>query len=182
MTNAPSTTGEMDVAAIRDHYGAELHICASRGSEAPFARDTNADFQWLVSEVARLIAQHRQLSDSIEPQARLIQTQADQIGDLEAQLAERDREIERLRAALEHKANANCHADNGTHHSGCPGWERMRDEEVERLRAALEQIQHWDCLNPPDPKLCADHPWLRSVVDKALGSDKRALGRVDDRR
>ena len=41
-------------------------------------------------------------------------------------------------------------------------------EENERLRAALRQIQEWDCLNPPDPKLCADHPWLRRLVDDAL--------------
>lgn len=36
---------------IKHHYADELHLCAEG---APFARDTNADFQWLVSEVERL--------------------------------------------------------------------------------------------------------------------------------
>jgi hypothetical protein len=41
--------------------------------------------------------------------------------------------------------------------------------EVERLRMALKAIQDWDCLNPPNPALCHDHPWLRQLVDDALG-------------
>jgi hypothetical protein len=40
--------------------------------------------------------------------------------------------------------------------------------EVRRLRAALKRIAEWDCLNPPDPSLCCDHPWLRRLVDSAL--------------
>jgi hypothetical protein len=47
-------------------------------------------------------------------------------------------------------------------------------EEVERLREVLRHIQVWDCLNPRDPKLCADHPWLKRLVDEALvGEDWR---------
>jgi hypothetical protein len=41
-----------------------------------------------------------------------------------------------------------------------------------RLRLVLVQIQDWDCLNPPDARLCADHPWLRRLIDNALGDDK----------
>ena len=36
------------------------------------------------------------------------------------------------------------------------------------LEAALRAIQQWDCLNPPDPNLCHDHPWLKRTVDDAL--------------
>lgn len=43
---------------------------------------------------------------------------------------------------------------------------RERDE----ARAALRLILAWDCLNPPDPTVCADHPWLRRLVDAALES------------
>jgi hypothetical protein len=41
-------------------------------------------------------------------------------------------------------------------------------QEARRLRAALERIREWDCLNPPDPGLCHDHPWLKRTVDDAL--------------
>jgi len=34
--------------------------------------------------------------------------------------------------------------------------------------ATLRRIQEWDCLNPADPGLCADHPWLKRLVDDAL--------------
>ena len=44
--------------------------------------------------------------------------------------------------------------------------------EVAWLREALLVIKRWDCLNPPDPKLCADHPWLKGHVDAALEGDK----------
>lgn len=37
-------------------------------------------------------------------------------------------------------------------------------------RETLKQIQAWDCLNPPDPNLCADHPWLKRLVDAALAA------------
>lgn len=40
--------------------------------------------------------------------------------------------------------------------------------ERDRLRAALKRIQEWDCLNPPNPDLCHDHPWLKRTVDDAL--------------
>jgi hypothetical protein len=42
-----------------------------------------------------------------------------------------------------------------------------------KLREALERIQAWDCLNPPNPSLCADHPWLRGIVDAALSDVER---------
>ncbi len=58
-------------------------------------------------------------------------------------LEDAEREIGRLRAALNHKTMGDCHADDGTHHSGCHGWEKMRDEEVERLRAALATLKEW---------------------------------------
>ena len=41
-------------------------------------------------------------------------------------------------------------------------------QECARLRAALERIAAWDCLNPPDPILLNDLPWLRQLVDDAL--------------
>ena len=40
--------------------------------------------------------------------------------------------------------------------------------EAERLRAALTTIRQWDCLNPPDPNLLADLPWLARLIDAAL--------------
>jgi hypothetical protein len=40
--------------------------------------------------------------------------------------------------------------------------------QARRLRAVLKQIQQWDCLNPPNPELCADHAWLKQLVDAAL--------------
>lgn len=42
--------------------------------------------------------------------------------------------------------------------------------EIERLRAALQRISEWDSLNPPDPR--SDFPWLKRLVDEALGCDK----------
>ena len=39
---------------------------------------------------------------------------------------------------------------------------------VKTLEGALRTIQGWDCLNPPDPNLCHDHPWLKRLVDAAL--------------
>ena len=45
------------------------------------------------------------------------------------------------------------------------------EAEVKRLREALRVIAEWDCLNPPDFELCADHPWLKRHVDAALGED-----------
>ena len=45
------------------------------------------------------------------------------------------------------------------------GWERAK-----RQREALETIARCDCLNPePRGDLCSDLPWLKSVVEKALG-------------
>ena len=43
--------------------------------------------------------------------------------------------------------------------------------EADRLREALRVIAEWDCLNPPDFELCADHPWLKRHVDAVLGED-----------
>jgi hypothetical protein len=48
--------------------------------------------------------------------------------------------------------------------------------EVDRLRAALIRIQGWDCLNPPRQDLLHDLPWLRRLVDEALGTEQ---GRPD---
>ena len=43
---------------------------------------------------------------------------------------------------------------------------------IERLRAALVKISEWDCLNAePDTRICADFPWLKGHVMKALGED-----------
>ena len=42
------------------------------------------------------------------------------------------------------------------------------------MEKALREIQHWDCLNPPDPNLCADHPWLKRLVDAALSAREEA--------
>ena len=30
---------------------------------------------------------------------------------------------------------------------------------LRKMETTLRAIQGWDCLNPPDPSLCADHPW-----------------------
>lgn len=45
--------------------------------------------------------------------------------------------------------------------------------EAERLRAALQKISEWDCLNPPNPQLLGDLPWLRQLVDDALKEGSR---------
>jgi hypothetical protein len=48
--------------------------------------------------------------------------------------------------------------------------------ECGQLRAALIRIQGWDCLNPPRQDLLHDLPWLRRLVDEALGAGQ---GRPD---
>jgi hypothetical protein len=48
--------------------------------------------------------------------------------------------------------------------------------ECDRLRAALIRIQEWDCLCPPRQDLLHDLPWLRRLVDEALGAGQ---GRPD---
>lgn len=40
------------------------------------------------------------------------------------------------------------------------------------LEDALRRIAEWDCLNPPSSDLCADHPWLKRLVDAALGKEQ----------
>lgn len=37
---------------------------------------------------------------------------------------------------------------------------------------ALRKIQQWDCLNPPRSDLLADLPWLKRLVDEALGDSQ----------
>jgi hypothetical protein len=49
----------------------------------------------------------------------------------------------------------------------------MRDE-AERLRSALRTIQQWDSLNPPASG--TDFPWLRKLVDDALGDEPKGGG------
>lgn len=75
---------------------------------------------------------------------------------IDAATADRDHELALLREAIDE-----ARADR-----------RHRVAELEaanaRLRAALETIRGWDCLNPPDPRLCGDHPWLKRLVDDAL--------------
>lgn len=66
-------------------------------------------------------------------------------GNVEAALERSGREIDRLRAEVSRLT-----------------------EENRRLREALERIAAWDCLNPPDPSLCGDLPWLSDVVRAAL--------------
>lgn len=52
--------------------------------------------------------------------------------------------------------------------------------DIERLRTALEAIRRWDCLWPePRRELCADFPWLRRLVDEALGY-RRALDAAEE--
>lgn len=50
------------------------------------------------------------------------------------------------------------------------------EAEVTRLRAAIVRVQQWDMLNPPNPLFCADFPWLRALVDEALGGSKAEFG------
>ena len=45
---------------------------------------------------------------------------------------------------------------------------QLQKELIEHMRKHLLMISQWDCLNPPNRDLCADHPWLRQVVDAAL--------------
>ena len=48
--------------------------------------------------------------------------------------------------------------------------EQQRDDalaEITRLRLVLMQIHDWDCLNPPADH--SDFPWLKRLVDNALG-------------
>jgi sensor domain CHASE-containing protein len=40
--------------------------------------------------------------------------------------------------------------------------------EADKFRAVLKQIQEWDVLNPPQPDICCDFPWLKQLVDYAL--------------
>jgi hypothetical protein len=51
---------------------------------------------------------------------------------------------------------------NPAKESGCPHCTRQ-------MRIALRKIQQWDMLNPPRPEMCADLPWLKRLVDEALG-------------
>jgi hypothetical protein len=45
---------------------------------------------------------------------------------------------------------------------------KTANDRIAKLEAALLKIQQWDCLNPPNPKLLADLPWIRAIVDEAL--------------
>ncbi len=56
---------------------------------------------------------------------------------------------------------------------------RRLEAELAVAVATLRRIQQWDCLNPPDQNLCADHPWLKRLVDGALAPSKRE-GTVDE--
>ena len=45
---------------------------------------------------------------------------------------------------------------------------------LRELEKVMRQIQAWDCLNPADPALLADLPWLKKIMDDALQLLKRA--------
>jgi hypothetical protein len=40
--------------------------------------------------------------------------------------------------------------------------------DLKKRTDALRTIQQWDCLNPPNPELLMDLPWLKRLVDEAL--------------
>jgi hypothetical protein len=94
------------------------------------------------------------------------------------------RECDRLRARLEEcrligMGESGAVAESLQLRSECDHWQRKwaeGREEVDRLRAVLTRIQGWDCLNPPRQDLLHDLPWLRRLVDEALGAGQ---GRPD---
>lgn len=49
------------------------------------------------------------------------------------------------------------------------------ESELKHVREGLRVIQAWDCLNPPDPNLCADHPWLKRHVDALLSASRPSV-------
>jgi hypothetical protein len=101
-----------------------------------------------------------------------------------ADLYEALAEIDRLRARLEEcrligVGESDAVAELLQLRSERDHWQRKwveGREEIDRLRAALTRIQGWDCLNPPRHDLLHDLPWLRRLVDEALGAGQ---GRPD---
>jgi small-conductance mechanosensitive channel len=77
------------------------------------------------------------------------------------EVAERDARIRELEAMLNEQQD----------HLGVVRADNLRlTNRILELETALRTIQAWDCLNPPRSDLLADLPWLRNVVDAALGS------------
>jgi hypothetical protein len=104
---------------------------------------------------------------------------------VERHVTELRAECDRLRARLEEcrligAGESDAVAESLQLRSERDHWQRKwaeGREEVGRLRAALMRIQEWDCLNPPRQDLLHDLPWLRRLVDEALGAGQ---GRPDD--
>ena len=59
-------------------------------------------------------------------------------------------------------------ADATAHIHGLEDTIAEQDRKLAEAVEALVRIGQWDCLNPPNAELCADHPWLRRLVDEAL--------------
>jgi hypothetical protein len=100
-----------------------------------------------------------------------------------ADLHEALAEVDRLRARLEEcrlvgAGESGAVAELLQLRSERDHWQRKwaeGREEIDRLRAALIRIQEWDCLNPPRQDLLHDLPWLRRLVDEALGAGQERL-------
>lgn len=87
------------------------------------------------------------------------------VPELQERNAELHGEVDHLRAALADKALL------------LERYAVVRDEN-ERLRSVLRTVQQWDSLNPPAPS--TDFPWLRKLVDDALGDESKGRWPVKD--
>lgn len=117
----------------------EIRALAHRAASGPWSREIEAELA-LAARTA-------------------VPALCDEVQRLRAQVEARDaivtNEIDKRERAFREVARLRAYADSV---------EVLRD----RYRGALTMIQRWDCLNPPNPELLADLPWLRRVVDDAL--------------
>lgn len=60
-----------------------------------------------------------------------------------------------------------CHDDDGTHISGCVGYEAFRDGEISLLVGLLRRLREWDHLDGS-----ADGPYWRREIERALDRHK----------
>ncbi len=49
---------------------------------------------------------------------------------------------------------------------------RRQQARIQELEKALRTIQQWNCLNPPEPDMLLDLPWLGRFVNAALKGEE----------